>query len=123
MTLVVDSQQYLQRLLDRPAVGLDKYLAFYDHSVGAVCTDPRCMLLPMDDHLVHRADGVFEALKYVGGKLYQLDAHLARMQRSRCCWAVGRAVLALTPPNAQRQACTSPRTPFSPGPRRSSTRA
>ena len=44
-------------------------------------TDPRLMTIPLDDHLVHRGDGVFEALAIVGGKVYQLDAHLARLKR------------------------------------------
>jgi branched-chain amino acid aminotransferase len=53
------------------------------------------MLMPWDDHLVHRGDGVFETIKYVGRKLYQLDPHLRRMKLScqaihlepPCSWA------------------------------------
>jgi branched-chain amino acid aminotransferase len=40
------------------------------------------MLLPMDDHLAHRGDGVFEALKCVAGNLYNLQGHLNRLLRS-----------------------------------------
>jgi branched-chain amino acid aminotransferase len=40
------------------------------------------MLMPWDDHLVHRGDGVFETIKYVGRKLYQLEPHLRRMRLS-----------------------------------------
>jgi branched-chain amino acid aminotransferase len=36
----------------------------------------------VDDHLVHRGDGVFETLKCSGGALYQLDAHLKRLRAS-----------------------------------------
>ena len=39
-------------------------------------------MLPIDDHLVHRGDGVFETLKYVDGALYNLDAHLQRLLAS-----------------------------------------
>jgi len=36
----------------------------------------------MDDHMVHRGDGIFEALECVNGCLYNLDAHLDRLQKS-----------------------------------------
>ncbi len=36
----------------------------------------------MDDHLVHRGDGVFEAVKVVNGRAFLLDEHLARMAYS-----------------------------------------
>ncbi|QJT09026.1 aminotransferase class IV [Oceanidesulfovibrio marinus] len=75
-------EAYLERLLAAPHPGTDKVLAFYDHRVGAVCTDASLMLLPLDDHLVHRGDGVFETLKYIDGKLYQLEPHINRMKRS-----------------------------------------
>lgn len=78
---VLDGRAYLDRMtaLQRPDA---KVLAFYEHRVGAVCTDPAALLIPADDHLVHRGDGVFESLKFVGRKLYQVDAHLERMRRS-----------------------------------------
>jgi branched-chain amino acid aminotransferase len=38
--------------------------------------------MPWDDHLVHRGDGVFETIKYIDGKMYQLEAHLDRMETS-----------------------------------------
>jgi branched-chain amino acid aminotransferase len=38
--------------------------------------------MPWDDHLVHRGDGVFETLKYLQRRIYQLDAHLERMKKS-----------------------------------------
>lgn len=78
----LDTQAYLERLLAAPRPGTEKVLAFYDHNVGAVGTDPRLMVIPLDDHLVHRGDGVFETMKWIGRKVYQLDAHLARMDRS-----------------------------------------
>ncbi len=57
----------------------------------AVTTDPVLMVLPLDDHMAHRGDGVFEALKYVNGRLYNLQAHLRRLEQSA-------AALRLTPP-------------------------
>lgn len=82
MIPTADPEEYLKLLLDAPRPNLSKVLAFYDHRVGKICQDPKLMLLPLDDHLVHRGDGVFETMKYVGRKVYQLDAHLQRLKRS-----------------------------------------
>jgi len=40
------------------------------------------MMVPMDDHMVHRGDGVFETFKCVDGALYNLPAHLERVEQS-----------------------------------------
>jgi branched-chain amino acid aminotransferase len=40
------------------------------------------MSVPLDDHVVHRGDGVFEMSKCVGGRIYQLNRHLERLARS-----------------------------------------
>lgn len=58
------------------------YFAMYSSLLGGVVTDPILMQLPLDDHLVHRGDGVFETCKCVTGAIYNLDAHLARLERS-----------------------------------------
>jgi branched-chain amino acid aminotransferase len=79
---LVSTEDYIQRLLTTSRPGLEDILAFYDHRVGVLAPDPRLMLIPLDDHLVHRGDGVFETLKFEHGRMYQLDAHLQRMQGS-----------------------------------------
>jgi branched-chain amino acid aminotransferase len=99
---VLSGDDYAQRLLSLPRACAGEILAFYEHRVGAVCTDARLMLLPLDDHLAHRGDGVFETIKYSEGKLYQFVAHLERMKRSAaglflappCPWEdIGRLIL------------------------------
>jgi branched-chain amino acid aminotransferase len=82
MVKVVDKQAYLEAMLAVERPGASEIHAFYEHRVGMICTDPTVMIMPWDDHLVHRGDGVFEAMKFVGGKLYQLDPHIERMKRS-----------------------------------------
>ena len=82
MVKVADKQEYLDAMLALERPGMSQIHAFYEHRVGMICTDPDVMLMPWDDHLVHRGDGVFEAIKFVGKKLYQLDPHIERMQRS-----------------------------------------
>lgn len=82
MVKVADKQAYLDAMLSIERPGASEIHAFYEHRVGMICTDANVMLMPWDDHLVHRGDGVFEAMKFVNGKLYQLDPHLERMKRS-----------------------------------------
>ena len=57
-------------------------LAFYSSLHGGIVTDPQWMTVPADDHLVHRGDGVFETIKWSGGRLYLLDPHLQRLRAS-----------------------------------------
>jgi len=69
----------------------EKYLAMYSSIMGGIVTDPVLMVVPVDDHLVHRGDGVFETLKCVAGGIYNVDAHLRRLRTSaehvRLTWA------------------------------------
>jgi 4-amino-4-deoxychorismate lyase len=58
------------------------YFAMYSSWYGGIVRDPSLMLVPIDDHLVHRGDGVFEAMKFVHGKVYLLNAHLDRLESS-----------------------------------------
>ncbi len=60
----------------------ENYLAMYSSWLGGIVTDPALMMVPIDDHLVHRGDGVFEAFKCVDRKVYGLGRHLDRMERS-----------------------------------------
>jgi branched-chain amino acid aminotransferase len=60
----------------------DNYLAMYSSLFGGIVTDPVLMLVPVDDHLVHRSDGVFDVFKCVNGKAYGMTPHLDRLQRS-----------------------------------------
>lgn len=61
--------------------------AMYSSVVDCIVTDPSLMMVPVDDHMVHRGDGVFESFKCVDGCLYNLGAHLERLERS--CAALG----------------------------------
>lgn len=82
MVEIGNEKLFWERLLSLPRPGEENFLAFYDHRLGAIFTNPRLMLIPLDDHLVHRGDGVFEALRFEDGAIYQLDEHLRRLERS-----------------------------------------
>jgi branched-chain amino acid aminotransferase len=58
------------------------YLAFYSSFFDGISTDPRSFLIPLDDHMAHRGDAVFEAFKSVNRKIHLLDRHLDRLFRS-----------------------------------------
>ena len=59
-----------------------KYSAFYSSQLGGVVTDPALMVIPFDDHMVHRGHGIFDTAAIVGGRIYDLEAHLDRFTRS-----------------------------------------
>jgi len=67
------------------------FYAMYSSVFGGIVKDPALMLVPIDDHMVHRGDGVFEVFKCVDGAIYNLDAHLTRLRHSA-------SALALAPP-------------------------
>jgi 4-amino-4-deoxychorismate lyase len=56
--------------------------AMYSSVLNGIVTDPALMVLPLDDHMVHRGHAVFDTAAIVQGHLYQLDAHLVRFLRS-----------------------------------------
>ncbi|MFP3929153.1 MAG: aminotransferase class IV [Desulfobacteraceae bacterium] len=58
------------------------YLAMYSTQWGGYTTDPSLMSVPVDDHLVHRGDGVFDVMRCVEGRIYQMEPHLARLEKS-----------------------------------------
>jgi 4-amino-4-deoxychorismate lyase len=69
----------LQALRARQPV---KFSAFYSSQLGGIVTDPALMVIPFDDHMVHRGHGIFDTAAIVAGKIYDLEAHLDRFIRS-----------------------------------------
>jgi 4-amino-4-deoxychorismate lyase len=58
------------------------YWAFYSSQLGGIVTDPALMVLPFDDHMVHRGHGIFDTAALVAGRIYDLEAHLDRFLAS-----------------------------------------
>ncbi|XP_076953862.1 D-amino-acid transaminase, chloroplastic-like [Bidens hawaiensis] len=50
----------------------------YSSVFGGIVMDEAAMLIPMDDHMVHRGHGVFDTAAIVDGFLYELEQHLDR---------------------------------------------
>lgn len=79
---LITADAYLERLRTSDVPGAVPYYLFYSSLLDGYVTEPALMQVPFHDHLVHRGDGVFETMKCVNGAVYNLDAHLHRLQRS-----------------------------------------
>ncbi len=55
------------------------YFAMYSSLYDGIVTNPSLMTVPVDDHMVHRGDGIFETFKCVNGRIYNLTGHLDRL--------------------------------------------
>jgi len=75
---IIDRESWLARL---PRGNTTLY-AMYSSVTDCIVTDPAIMAVPVDDHMVHRGDGVFESFKCMDGNLYNLAAHLERLESS-----------------------------------------
>jgi branched-chain amino acid aminotransferase len=58
------------------------YHAMYSSVFSGITTNPKLMTIPVDDHLVHRGDGVFEAFKMIEGKVFLYEEHFDRLEQS-----------------------------------------
>src|SRR5687768_2162483 len=75
---VLNADNVLGRLTDLRSKQPVSYTAFYSSQLGGIVTDPAAMVIPFDDHMVHRGHGIFDTAGLINGKIYDLDAHLDR---------------------------------------------
>ncbi|CAL0326543.1 unnamed protein product [Lupinus luteus] len=77
------SSELLEKLHQRwNNVEKQPYPAMYSSIYGGIILDPAMMLIPIDDHMVHRGHGVFDTAIILDGYIYELDVHLDRFLRS-----------------------------------------
>jgi 4-amino-4-deoxychorismate lyase len=81
-TPVLTTDEAIVRLRQAVHAKADGFYAMYSSLLGGIVTDPALMVLPLDDHMVHRGHAVFDTAMVVNGMMYQLDAHLERFLRS-----------------------------------------
>lgn len=81
-TTILATDEALVRLRAARQETAGKFYAMYSSLLGGIVTDPALMVLPLDDHMVHRGHGVFDTATLTHGMLYQLDPHLDRLLRS-----------------------------------------
>ena len=79
---VITLSDYPQALNKTRSPWHQNYYAMYSSVLGGVVTDPVLMQVPLDDHLVHRGDGVFDTFKCVSRGAYNLEPHLKRLIHS-----------------------------------------
>ncbi|XP_058074326.1 D-amino-acid transaminase, chloroplastic-like [Magnolia sinica] len=81
---LLTSLEVLERLksTQEKRKGKQHFLAMYSSIFGGITTDPAAMVIPMDDHMVHRGHGVFDTAAIMDGYLYELDQHINRFLRS-----------------------------------------
>lgn len=76
---VLSCKEIIEKLSQKPSAS---YPCFFSSYLGGISFQSEFLLIPVDDHLVHRGDGVFEAVKVHKRKPILLDQHLERMQVS-----------------------------------------
>jgi len=82
VTPTFTTQEAIARLQQGVHEKSTNFGAMYSSVLGGIVTDPALMVLPLDDHMVHRGHAVFDTTAIVKGQLYQLDPHLERFLRS-----------------------------------------
>src|SRR6476469_399163 len=79
---VLTADEVLARFQQLRARQPVNYWAFYSSQLKGIVTDPALMVIPFDDHIVHRGHGIFDTAAIVAGQIYDLDAHLDRFLSS-----------------------------------------
>ncbi len=59
-----------------------EYIAMYSSWFKGIVTNPQYMMIPIDDHIVHRGDGIFEALRFKYNHFIEFDEHYERLLHS-----------------------------------------
>jgi 4-amino-4-deoxychorismate lyase len=81
-TAILTTDDAMLRLRQAVHAKAGNFYAMYSSVLGGIVTDPALMVLPLDDHMVHRGHAVFDTATLTHGMLYQLDPHLDRLLRS-----------------------------------------
>jgi branched-subunit amino acid aminotransferase/4-amino-4-deoxychorismate lyase len=79
---LITRETFIETLFSQRETWHENYLAMYSSLWNGYVEEPTLMVVPADDHLVHRGDGVFDVMRCVCGKIYQMEAHLNRLEQS-----------------------------------------
>lgn len=79
---LVTRENFFSHLNSEEKFWQDNYLAMYSTMIKGYVTDPALMVLPVDDHLVHRGDGVFDVMRCVNNRIFRMEPHLKRLENS-----------------------------------------
>lgn len=81
-TPILSTDEAIKKLRGTVHAKARNFYAMYSSVLGGIVTDPALMVVPLDDHMVHRGHGVFDTATLANGMLYQLDQHVERLVRS-----------------------------------------
>lgn len=79
---LIDENNFIQKMKSQKNPFFEDYYAFYSSWLGGIIKNPQLMVLPLDDHIVHRGDGIFEGIKAVNRSVYLMKEHLERLADS-----------------------------------------
>jgi branched-subunit amino acid aminotransferase/4-amino-4-deoxychorismate lyase len=80
----MSDRNFLQVLINQAKGNREQsYRAFYSSFLGGITTAAHHMVIPLDDHMAHRGDAVFEAIKFTSSGIFALERHLDRLEVSR----------------------------------------
>jgi len=78
----ITKENFFQIITAKPKDWHSNYLSMYSSQWQGITRDPDLMVIPIDDHLVHRGDGGFDVMRCIRGRIYQQEAHLERLERT-----------------------------------------
>ncbi|MCD6560726.1 MAG: aminotransferase class IV [Deltaproteobacteria bacterium] len=80
--ITINKNNFFLNLKKQKRPWQNNYLSMYSTQWDGITTDPDLMMIPVDDHLVHRGDGAFDVMRCVRGSVYQMEEHLKRLECS-----------------------------------------
>lgn len=75
-------QEVLEAFTEALPAAASTYKAMYNSRINGITMDPALMVVPLDDHMVHRGHAVFDTLSVVEGRAVHVDEHFQRLQNS-----------------------------------------
>eukprot|EP00752_Nemacystus_decipiens_P006483 g5837.t1 len=79
---VLQQDEFVERIRAAVPAATHGFRSFYSSVVGGIVTDPALMVLPIDDHMVHRGHAVFDTCNVHNDRAYGLHFHLDRFLKS-----------------------------------------
>jgi branched-subunit amino acid aminotransferase/4-amino-4-deoxychorismate lyase len=80
--ILKSEQEILKAMKTNMSPYAKNFVCFFSSSLKAYITDPLFMSIPLEDKMVHRGYSVFETTKIFENKIYQLDSHINRLNKS-----------------------------------------
>ena len=80
--ILKSEKEILTKLRSNLTPATKDLLCYFSSNLQSFITDPLFMSIPLEDKIIHRGYSVFETTKIFGNKIYQLDKHISRFQKS-----------------------------------------